>query len=424
MNYKKVYPTEVLQGFTDTAMFVLMLYDPMGDRKVPVMIGEHEAEMIILEQERQQAKRPMTYQLILSILDAFALTLKLVRIDRFEEGIFYATLIVSDGFNDKEIDARASDAVVLALHQSVDIEMAEQVLEETGFTPKDNDIELGTHLSGEKSIEELEPRMFSFNNPMGACPECKGLGFIQRVDPDILIPEQDKSIEERCLKNVFSTMEFTQSTAIGHKGNLIFGKLDGVPVLAMQGRFHYYEGYTMQEVTLPVRVMARLGVKRLLVSNAAGGMNPDFNVGDLMIITDHISFMPNPLIGKNIDEMGVRFPDMTTVYSTALRQRAKATASAMGITLREGVYVAETGPSYETPAEYRMYRMLGGDAVGMSTVPEVIVARHSGMEIFGMSVITNCAKDLSESCQNDGDDVVRAADRAADTMTKIFASLI
>ena len=217
---------------------------------------------------------------------------------------------------------------------------------------------------------------------------------------------------------------FRQSTAIGHKGNLIFGKLDGVPVLAMQGRFHYYEGYTMQEVTLPVRVMARLGVKRLLVSNAAGGMNPDFNVGDLMIITDHISFMPNPLIGKNIDEIGVRFPDMTTVYSTALRQRAKATASAMGITLREGVYVAETGPSYETPAEYRMYRMLGGDAVGMSTVPEVIVARHSGMEIFGMSVITNCAKDLSESCQNDGDDVVRAADRAADTMTKIFASLI
>ena len=159
MNYKKVYPTEVLQGFTDTAMFVLMLYDPMGDRKVPVMIGEHEAEMIILEQERQQAKRPMTYQLILSILDAFALTLKLVRIDRFEEGIFYATLKVSDGFNDKEIDARASDAVVLALHQSVDIEMAEQVLEETGFTPKDNDIELGTHLSGEKSIEELEEEL-------------------------------------------------------------------------------------------------------------------------------------------------------------------------------------------------------------------------------------------------------------------------
>ena len=217
---------------------------------------------------------------------------------------------------------------------------------------------------------------------------------------------------------------FRVSTAIGHKGNLIFGNLDGIPVLAMQGRFHYYEGYTMQEVTFPVRVMARMGVKRLLVSNAAGGMNPDFKVGDLMIITDHINFMPNPLIGKNIDEMGVRFPDMTTVYSTALRQKAKERATKMGLTLLEGVYVAETGPSYETLAEYRMYRLLGGDAVGMSTVPEVIVARHCGMEIFGMSVITNCAKDLNDDCKNDGDDVIKAADKAADKMTEIFKSLI
>lgn len=220
------------------------------------------------------------------------------------------------------------------------------------------------------------------------------------------------------------TPHFRVSTAIGHKGNLIFGKLDGKPVMAMQGRFHYYEGYTMQEVTFPVRVMSRMGVKRLLVSNAAGGMNPDFSVGDLMIITDHISFMPNPLIGKNIEEMGVRFPDMTTVYSTALRSKAKETAAAMGLTLREGVYVAETGPSYETPAEYKMFRMLGGDAVGMSTVPEVIVARHCGMEIFGMSVITNCAKDLGDNFQNDGDDVVKAADKAADKMTEIFKSLV
>ncbi len=159
MTYKKVYPTEVLQGFTDTTMFVLMLYDPMGDKKVPVMIGEHEAEMIILEQEQHKARRPMTYQLIVSILDAFQLTLKLVRIDRFEEGIFYATLVVSDGFNDKEIDARASDAVVLALHLSVDIEMAQTVLDETGFTPQNNDIELGTTLSQGESIEELEEEL-------------------------------------------------------------------------------------------------------------------------------------------------------------------------------------------------------------------------------------------------------------------------
>lgn len=140
-------------------MFVMMLYDPIGGRKVPVMIGRHEAEMLMIEQENQSPKRPMTHQLIISIMEHFALTLKLVRIDRFEEGIFYASLIVSDGFNTQTIDARASDAVLLALHQSVDIEMAEQVLEETGFTPKDNDIELGTHLSGEKSIEELEEEL-------------------------------------------------------------------------------------------------------------------------------------------------------------------------------------------------------------------------------------------------------------------------
>ena len=217
---------------------------------------------------------------------------------------------------------------------------------------------------------------------------------------------------------------FKKSTAVGHKGNLIFGLLDGKPVMAMQGRFHYYEGYTMQEVTFPVRVMSRLGIKRLLVSNAAGGLNTAFAVGDLMIITDHINFMPNPLIGKNIDEMGPRFPDMTTVYSQSLHKRAHKAAKEIGITLREGVYVAETGPTYETRAEYRMFGLMGGDAVGMSTVPEVIVARHCGMEIFGMSVITNCAKDLCEDCLNDGDDVVRAADKAADNMTRIFKRLI
>ena len=232
------------------------------------------------------------------------------------------------------------------------------------------------------------------------------------------------SIEQADIIPYGDIPHFKASTAVGHKGNLIIGQLDGTPVVAMQGRFHYYEGYTMQEVTFPVRVMSRLGVRRLLVSNAAGGINPDFAVGDLMIITDHISFMPNPLVGKNIDEMGPRFPDMTTVYSRELRQRAHRAAADLGIALREGVYVAETGPTYETPAEYRMYGLLGGDAVGMSTVPEVVVARHCGMEVFGMSVITNCAKDLGDDCQNDGDDVVRAADRAADTMTDIFKKLV
>lgn len=217
---------------------------------------------------------------------------------------------------------------------------------------------------------------------------------------------------------------FKASTAVGHKGNLIVGTLAGVPVLAMQGRFHYYEGYTMEEVTYPIRVFATLGIRTLLVSNAAGGMNPDFRVGDLMMITDHISFMPNPLIGANKAEFGTRFPDMTTTYTPRLQRLAREKAAALDIELKEGVYVAETGPSYETPAEYKMYRMLGGDAVGMSTVPEVIVARHCGMDIFGLSVITNCAKDLSEDCLNDGTDVVRAADAAASKMIALVKSLL
>lgn len=217
---------------------------------------------------------------------------------------------------------------------------------------------------------------------------------------------------------------FKQSTAIGHKGNLIYGTLGGKKVIAMQGRFHYYEGYTMQEVTLPIRVFARLGIKTLFVSNAAGGINPNLKVGDLMVITDHINFMPNPLIGPNIDEIGVRFPDMTNVYSKRIQVIAEREAAKEGVGLKRGVYVAETGPCYETPAEYRMYGMLGGDAVGMSTVPEVIVARHSGMEIFGMSVITNQANDLSEEIENDGNDVIVQADRAADTLSNLFTNII
>ena len=217
---------------------------------------------------------------------------------------------------------------------------------------------------------------------------------------------------------------FKTSTAVGHKGNLIVGTLGNRMVLAMQGRFHYYEGYSMQEVTYPMRVFALMGIKTVLVSNAAGAMNPDYRVGDLMVITDHISFMPNPLIGPNLDDFGPRFPDMTEVYSRRLRTVADSEAERLGISLRHGVYVAETGPTYETPAEYRMYRLLGGDAVGMSTVPEVIVARHSGMEVFGMSVITNQANDLKDGVVNDGDDVVRQADAAADRMTTLFTHII
>jgi len=232
------------------------------------------------------------------------------------------------------------------------------------------------------------------------------------------------AIEESLTIPYASIPHFKQSTASGHKGNLIVGKLGNRTVMAMQGRFHYYEGYTMQEVTFPVRVMATMGIRTLFVSNAAGAMNPDYRVGDLVVITDHISFMPNPLVGPNLERYGERFPDMTTVYSRRLAAMAQEEADLMGIRLRRGVYVAETGPTYETPAEYRMYRLLGGDVVGMSTVPEVIVARHCGMEIFGMSVVTNQANELSDTCLNSGEDVVREANRAAKKMTELFKRII
>ena len=218
---------------------------------------------------------------------------------------------------------------------------------------------------------------------------------------------------------------FPVSTAVGHKGNFIAGYLGGKPVIAMQGRFHYYEGYSMELVTLPIRVMKVLGIEYLFVSNAAGGVNFDFKVGDLMVITDHISHLPNPLIGPNMVEFGPRFPDMTRPYDLKLRAKAFEVAEELGITLKQGVYFAGTGPSYETPAEYKYFRLIGGDAVGMSTIPEVIVARHSDIPVFGISVITNEAHDdYAEDFANDADDVVEAADAAADKMTALFTSII
>ena len=218
---------------------------------------------------------------------------------------------------------------------------------------------------------------------------------------------------------------FPVSTAIGHKGNFIAGELGGKFVLAMQGRFHYYEGYSMDLVTLPIRVMKELGIGYLFVSNAAGGVNFDFKVGNLMVITDHINHLPNPLIGPNMSEFGPRFPDMTHPYSKDVRKIAYEVAAKHNIELKSGVYLGVTGPSYETPAEYKYFRSIGADAIGMSTVPEVIVARHSNIPVFGMSVITNEAHDdYAEDYVNDGDDVVRAADKAADTMTLLFTEII
>ena len=218
---------------------------------------------------------------------------------------------------------------------------------------------------------------------------------------------------------------FPVSTATGHKGNFIIGELGGKTVIAMQGRIHYYEGYGMDLVVLPIRVMIGVGIKTLIVSNAAGGTNLSFHVGDLMIIKDHINLLPNPLIGPNLDEYGPRFPDMTRPYDPALIHLAFKLARELGIRLQQGVYLAGTGPSYETPAEYKYFRTIGADAVGMSTVPEVIAARHAGIPVFGISVITNEAHDdYADDYVNDGEDVVEAANAAAHKMSALIQRMI
>ena len=218
---------------------------------------------------------------------------------------------------------------------------------------------------------------------------------------------------------------FPVSTAVGHKGNFICGKLGGKNVVAMQGRFHYYEGYPMETVTIGVRVMKLLGIEYLFVSNAAGGTNLDCHVGDLVIIKDHINMMPNPLIGPNMEEFGPRFPDMTCAYDLELQALAERVGIEMGLNLRKGVYFGVTGPTYETPAEIRFFREVGADLVGMSTVPEVIVARHCGIRVFGMSVMTNESNTRNiERNINDGDDVVKQADIAASRMSELFRRMI
>ena len=209
----------------------------------------------------------------------------------------------------------------------------------------------------------------------------------------------------------------------GHSGKLIFGKLGGVDILAMQGRFHFYEGYNMKEVTFPVRVMYELGIKTLFVSNAAGGMNPQFSIGDLMIITDHINLFPeHPLRGKNFPT-GPRFPDMHEAYDHQLIEEANKIAKEKGIKVQHGVYVGTQGPTFETPAEYRMFAKLGGDAVGMSTVPEVIVAHHCGIKTFGVSVITDLGG-FDVPVEVSHEEVQEAANKAQPLMTEIMREMI
>lgn len=217
---------------------------------------------------------------------------------------------------------------------------------------------------------------------------------------------------------------FPVSTVEGHSGNLIFGTLGNKPVMAMQGRFHYYEGYDMKQVTFPVRVMKALGIETLFVSNAAGGMNKEFKVGDIMIITDHINLFPeNPLHGKNDNRLGPRFPAMTEAYNHELIRLADEVAQEKGIRVMHGVYVGVSGPTFETPAEYEYFRIIGGDAVGMSTVPEVIVANHAGMKVFGVSVITDLGgKDVTEVPTHK--EVQKAAQSAQPKMMEIMRELV
>lgn len=217
---------------------------------------------------------------------------------------------------------------------------------------------------------------------------------------------------------------FPVSSVEGHSNRLIVGTFEGKKIIAMQGRFHYYEGHSMETLTFPIRVFKMLGIEYLVLSNAAGGINYSFEVGDLMMITDHINFFgTNPLIGPNIDELGPRFPDMTRAYDPELIQFVRETAREKLIPLHEGVYVGGTGPSFETPAEYRFFHMCGGDAIGMSTVPEVIVANHMGIKVFAVSVITNNGLAVNEG-GNDHHEVLDVAAVAAPKLETIFRELI
>jgi purine-nucleoside phosphorylase len=221
-----------------------------------------------------------------------------------------------------------------------------------------------------------------------------------------------------------SIPHFPVTTVEGHQGNLIFGHLAGKPVVAMQGRFHYYEGYSLVQTVFPLRVMKLVGIRQVFLSNAAGGINPDFQIGNLMVIRDHINFFPeSPLRGKNIDELGTRFPDMSEPYDKRLIEIAFHVANDLGITLREGVYLGNPGPSFETPAEYTHYRLIGADAIGMSTIPEVIAARHMQLPVFAVSVVTNVAFPGNFQ-QNTHEDVQIAANQAASNMSHLFKGVI
>lgn len=216
---------------------------------------------------------------------------------------------------------------------------------------------------------------------------------------------------------------FPLSTVKGHAGKLIYGDFGGRKIIAMQGRFHYYEGYGAEQVTFPIRVLKQMGIKALFLSNASGGTNPDFRIGDIMIITDHISLLPNPLIGPNDDRIGPRFPDMSNAYDKGLIAKAEEIAKKMGIEVRKGVYLSTTGPTFETPAEYEYFRIIGADAVGMSTTTEVITARHMNIPCFAVSIITDLGV-AGKIEYTTHESVQQAAEKSESLMTKVMEKLI
>jgi len=217
--------------------------------------------------------------------------------------------------------------------------------------------------------------------------------------------------------------DFPVSTVQGHAGKLIYGDFGGKKVVAMKGRFHYYEGYGSDQVTFPIRVMKELGIRALFLSNAAGGVNPSFRIGDIMLINDHICLVANPLIGPNDDRIGPRFPDMSVPYDPRLIEKAEKIAAGMGIPVTKGIYLSTTGPTFETPAEYRFFRIIGADAVGMSTVPEVITARHMNIPVFAVSIITDLGVEGKIEFTTH-ESVQQAAEHSEEKMTRIMKELI
>jgi purine-nucleoside phosphorylase len=238
-----------------------------------------------------------------------------------------------------------------------------------------------------------------------------------------------QQIEDADILDYAKIPHFPISTVAGHAGRLVIGKLAGVTVCAMQGRFHYYEGYSMQSVTLPIRVMQRLGIGALILTNAAGGLNPAFQVGDIMLIEDHINFVGmagvNPLRGPNLDEFGPRFPAVNRTYTLRLRQVAERVAAAQGLRLQKGVYAVLSGPNFESPAEIRMLRMLGVDAVGMSTVPEALVAHHAGIDVLALSTITNVAvANMDAGAEPSHEEVIDAGKLIVSKLTALLLGVV